>query len=70
MQSFILGSGTMNAHYYNNLAYSMRFGQPIILDVGYEKDQKNMELRGLWKQFAHLHNANKTVRKTHGRRPS
>ncbi len=56
-----LATPTMNVHYYNNLAYSMQFGQPLIVDMGYTKEQKVQELRNLWKQIKECHAHNKMV---------
>ena len=53
---------TMNQHYYNNLAYEMMHGIPLIFDCSFEEHMTNREIRNLAMQVNFLHGHNKIHR--------
>ena len=41
----------MNVHYYNNMAYAMQFGQPLLLDLSFDDHMNVTNLRKTMKQI-------------------
>ena len=51
----------MNMHYFNNLAYAMQFGQPLLFDLSFERTMNVRTLTNTIEQIKSAHGINKLV---------
>ena len=60
---FVLFAETkvMNVHHFNNLAFSMQFGQSLLFDFSLTEDMRVRDLHNLVEQFKGCHSVNKIV---------